>query len=289
MKLIVNKYQGTKNQNESLWYGGKVAEIIKDDKTYTIEAIGDIRCDLIAKHDTKINDIGYKKGDVILNIIDKNNSGEFKRKIEEFIKNDDELNDLILNDNPDYKLVFENNNWLEVFYDNGESDILDCATIDEAISDVLEKIKDKIKLENNNIIYCRSANLSEFAVKKQEEICKCHIFDNTDNHSYDLFVDNGISGLDPFENPAFSSMINLSEKGKMFYAKDITRLSRNLQRLTDIKEIFKNSNSDIFLVNDNKYVYKELLKKVELPLFFEEICNNEEKLENREKGEIEYE
>jgi len=275
MKLIVNKYQGTKNQNESLWYGGKVAEIIKDDKTYTIEAIGDIRCDLIAKHDIKINDVDYKKGDVILNIIDKNNSGGFKREIEEFIKNDDELNDLILNDNPDYELVFGNNNWLEVFYDNGESDILDCATIDEAISNILENIKDKIKLENNNIIYCRSANLSEFAVKKQEEICKCYIIDNNDNHLYDLFVDNGISGLEPFENPAFSSMINLSEKGKNFYAKDITRLSRNVLESVKICDIVSNSNSDFYLVDD----HKSLLEIKKIATEFARSCIESEKEE----------
>lgn len=252
MKLIVNKYQGTKEQNESLWYGGKVAEIIKDDKTYTIEAIGDIVCDLIAKHDMKINDIEYKKDDVILNIIDKNNSGGFKREIEDFIKNDEELNDLILDDNPDYELVFGNNNWLEVFYDNGESDILDCATIDEAINNILENIKDKIKLENNNIIYCRSANLSEFAVKNQEEICKCYIFDNKDDHSYDLFVDNGISGLEPFENPAFSSMINLSEKGKVFYAKDVARLTRDVIESLKICDIVSNTNADFYLIDDHK-------------------------------------
>lgn len=281
MKLIVNKYQGTKEQNESLWYGGKVAEIIKDDETYTIEAIGDIRCDLIAKHDMKINDIDYKKDEVILNIIDKNNSGGFKREIEMFIHNDEELNDLILNDNPDYELVFGNNNWLEVFYDNGESDILDCATIDDAIIDVLENIKDKIKLENNNIIYCRSANLSEFAVKKQEEICKHYIFDNNADHSYDLFADNGISGLEPFENPAFSSMINLSKKGKVFYAKDITRLTRDVTESLKIFDIVSNTNADFYLIDDHKSLSD--IKKIANE--FARSCIEAEK----EEGDLEHE
>ncbi len=256
MKLIVNKYQGTNDQNDSLWYVGKIAQIIKDDKTYTIKAVGDVVCDLIAKHDIKINDVDYKKGNVILNIIDKKNSGEFKKKIETFIKNDNELNDLILNENPDYELVFGNNNWLEVFYDNGKSDILDCVTIDEAINNILENIKDKIKLENNNIIYCRSANFSEHSVESQEEICKHYIFENSGNHLYDLFVDNGFNGLDPFKNPAFSSMINLSEKGKIFYSKDITRLARDFIESSKIYDIILNNNADFYLVDAHESLLK---------------------------------
>ena len=256
MKLIVNKYQGTNDQNGSLWYVGKIAQIIKDDKTYTIKAVGDVVCDLIAKHDIKINDVDYKKGNVVLNIIDKKNSGEFKKKIETFIKNDNELNDLILNENPDYELVFGNNNWLEVFYDNGKSDILDCVTIDEAINNILENIKDKIKLENNNIIYCRSAKFSEHSVESQEEICKQYIFENSGNYLYDLFVDNGFNGLDPFKNPAFSSMINLSEKGKIFYSKDITRLARDFIESSKIYDIILNNNADFYLVDAHESLLK---------------------------------
>lgn len=160
MKLIVNRFQGSKTQNDSLWYGGKVAEIITDNETYTIIANGEVRCELIAKHDIEINDYNFKKGEVVLNIIDKNNSGKFKYEIESFITNDNELLELINNNNPDFELEIGNNNWLEVFYEKdetNESDVLDCSNIDEAINDILEEIKDTIKIENENIIYCRSA------------------------------------------------------------------------------------------------------------------------------------
>lgn len=291
MKLIINKYQGTKTQNDSLWYGGKVAEIITDKETYSIIANGQVRCELIAKHDIEIDDYKYKKGEVILNIVDKNNSGEFKYKMEQFIANDDELLELINGDNPDYEIEFGNNNWLEVFYEhdeNGESDVLDCSTIDDAIKEIIDEIKDTIKIENDNIIYCRSANHDEFAVKKQEEVCKCTIIDNSENHLYDLFVDNGFSGLNPYDNPAFSTLLKNINSHSKIYTYNITRISRDIMKIQKIGDDLLKKESDIYMTLEKENL-TDYTKKVENIVLSTNMLASEVELNHEEMEEIEYE
>lgn len=291
MKLIVNRFQGTKTQNDSLWYGGKVAEIITDNEIYTIIANGEVRCELIAKHDIEINDCKFKKGEVVLSIIDKNNSGKFKYEIENFITNDEDLAELINNDNPDFELELGNNNWLEVFYEKdetNESDVLDCSNIDEAINEILEEIKDTIKIENENIIYCRSAIQNEFAVRKQEEICKCYIIDNSEDHSYNLFVDNGFSGLNCYTNPAFSSLLKKINSSSKIYVSDAPRLSRDVIKLLEVNKELYAKKCDIYFVLEKEKLsdYTERFKNI---LLSSNMLARENELNSEEMEEIEYE
>lgn len=286
MKLIINKYQGNNNQDNSLWYGGKVAEVITDKETYTIEAIGDVRCNLIAKHDMTIDDIDYKKGDVIENVTDKNGIGLFKEKLEKFIKNDDELIQILIDENPDYELAFGNNNWLELFYENEkESDVLDVDSIDEAIKNVLEQIKEDLKLEQDNIIYCRSANYSDNATRDQELVCANYINKNNNiSKDYDLFVDNGFSGIKPFENPAFFVMINQIKDGKEIYTSDISRMSRNVIDVFNICKKIESNNGNLLLVNNPNSL--DMIKSMNIE---DMINNHDSSIENEIEEEIEYE
>ncbi len=286
MKLIINKYQGNNNQDNSLWYGGKVAEVITDKETYTIEAIGDVRCNLIAKHDMTIDDIDYKKGDVIENVTDKNGIGLFKEKLEKFIKNDDELIQMLIDENPDYELVFGNNNWLELFYESEkESDILDIDSIDGAIKNVLEQINEDLKLEQNNIIYCRSANYSDTATKDQELVCANYINKNNSiSKDYDLFVDNGFSGIKSFENPAFSVMINQIKDGKQLYTSDVSRISRNVIDALNICKKIESNNANLLLVNDPNSL--DMIKSMNIE---DMINNHNSSIENEIEEELEYE
>lgn len=257
MKLIINKLQGTKNRDKSLWYGGKVAEIITDKRKYEIEAIGNIRCELIAKTDLVIDDIEYKKDDIIVSVVDKNNSGVFLNKLGKYLKNDEELVLVMLDEHPNYGLEFGNNNWLEVFYktekSTEESYVLDCSGIDDAINQVVEEAIKKMKPSSNKyVIYCRCASYSDYADRVQESLCKKKLCLNHKTDKADVFIDNGFSGITPLENPAFSILVNKYLDNKIIYTSNIDRLSRDVKSLDEVLSIIKEKNSDIYIVNENK-------------------------------------
>lgn len=286
MKLVINKYQDTSNQDNSLWCCGKVAEIITDKETYSIESIGNVICNLIAKHDMTIDDIHYKKDTVIENAVGENEIELFRKSLKKFVKDNDKFIQLIIDENPDYKLVFENDNRLELFYVNEKKiDVLDVNSIDEAINNVLEQVKEDLTLEHNNIIYCRSANYSESAIKDQELICVDYIDKNNSiSKGYDLFVDNGFSGIKPSENPAFSVMINQIKDGKQLYTSDISRISRNVIDALNICKKIESNNVHLSLVNDSNSM--DIIKSMNI----EDMINNRESsIENEIEEELEYE
>ncbi len=57
--------------------------------------------------------------------------------------------------------------------------------------------------------------------------------------------------------------------------------------MIDIREILKDSESDIFIVNENKYVYKDLFNEITIPIFYE--MTDKEIAQEQEMDEIEYE
>lgn len=77
-----------------LWWGGHVATIVvDDDHQFTIDVIGDVYVDI---------------GDE--SFADKNNGGCVGYELRNYFKNDDELAEGIDKD----KIIFQNNNWIEV-------------------------------------------------------------------------------------------------------------------------------------------------------------------------------
>ncbi len=193
---------------------------------------------------------------------------------------------MLIDENPDYELVFGNNNWLELFYESEkESDILDIDSIDGAIKNVLEQIKEDLKLEQNNIIYCRSANYSDTATKDQELVCANYINKNNSiSKDYDLFVDNGFSGIKSFENPAFSVMINQIKDGKQLYTSDVSRISRNAIDVLNICKKIESNNANLLLVNDPNSL--DMIKSMNIE---DMINNHNSSIENEIEEELEYE
>ena len=120
------------------WYGGVVAEVKYKDYLFSLEARGDINCTLFDENE---NEVGYVK--------DRNNGGSFRYEMAHCLANDAEL----YKAKEDGLLVFDNNNWFEIFLrtpDNqwqtmtwlSESDdIEECVfemieTVDEMIEDI---------------------------------------------------------------------------------------------------------------------------------------------------------
>lgn len=115
---------------DCLWYGGWLATIEYDKWKFYIEAVGDVYCELYDEQGKEIEDVR-----------DKYNNGRFYNQMSPYIKNDEELHNLI----SENRLVFENNNWLEVFIvapdgkniDLDLSGLLDSSSINEAIEEVI--------------------------------------------------------------------------------------------------------------------------------------------------------
>ena len=82
------------------WYGGAVAEVKYKDFLFSLEARGDVNCTLFDKNG---DELGYVK--------DRNNAGSFRYEMAHCLENDTEL----YKAKEDGRLVFENNNWFEIF------------------------------------------------------------------------------------------------------------------------------------------------------------------------------
>lgn len=87
------------NHLDSLWYGGTIAVIIKNQYRIGVMAAGDVRAILYDKEDG--SEVAYVK--------DKGNYGRFYEEMSYYIKDDDHL--YKLEDNG--QLVLDSNNWFE--------------------------------------------------------------------------------------------------------------------------------------------------------------------------------
>lgn len=118
------------------WYGGLVAEVSCMDSEYRLMANGDVIVNLIDK----------KTNDEVVYVKDKSNGGTFYSLMCPYIKNDAHLYEIIEDADPQYKLVFSNNNWFEIFRDkicgsyDGDSYVSDCCNVFDAIAETVETI-----------------------------------------------------------------------------------------------------------------------------------------------------
>ena len=129
------------DHQDSLWYGGRIAEISYKGYTFIVGAYGDVRATLLDENE---NEIAYVR--------DKNNRGWFYNEMSPFIKSDNELYEL---ENKGL-LELENNNWFEVLIDGPDGEQYDLGWVtadfsyDSAIQEVLDNMKDVIKdIESN--------------------------------------------------------------------------------------------------------------------------------------------
>lgn len=115
---------------DCLWYGGWVATVEYNGWKYYIEAVGDVYCTLY-----------NHRGEELEEVRDKCNSGAFYKEMCPFIRDDTHLSELI----KEGRLVFDHNNWFEVFIvapdgkdiDLDLSGLLDSASINEAVEEVI--------------------------------------------------------------------------------------------------------------------------------------------------------
>lgn len=127
-------------REDSLWYGGLVAEISYKGYTFMLGAYGDVRASLLNEND-----------DEVVYVRDKNNAGAFFEEMKDYISDDFEL-ELLKSNEPlergghTYWLVFENNNWWEVLVETPDGHTLDTGWVcngdlySEAIAEIMENM-----------------------------------------------------------------------------------------------------------------------------------------------------
>lgn len=281
------------------WYGGNVADIKSSQGEYIIAARGVVFCDLIAKKDY-INDDGekVKKGTIIATVKDKSGCAIFKEIMSSYIKDDNELSDILFENHDVYEMDIHNNNWFELsFYDkNGEIEydyVMDADTLKEAINEVLDMIWEQNKNNKLYSIYCRTNNNDKNerinTIDNQIKTCLSSINKNAKENTelIRVYFDTCSGAVN--HNHTFGKVLADLKNEKIIdlYSTNISRLSRDVRRMIDIREILKNSKSDIYLSSENKYVYKQIFNEMTIPDFYKK--TDKEIAEEQEMDEIEYE
>lgn len=286
------------NHDNVFWYGGEVASIKSSEGEYKIVARGIVSCDLLAKKDyITLDGEQIKAGDLIAHVKDKNEVGAFKDEMSLYIKDDNELLDILNEKHKLYELEINNNNWFELSFYNKDGeieydDVMDSASLKDAVEEVLDMIWKQNKDNKLYSIYCRVDNVqgeSMIAIKNQIDKCLYSINQNAKGNTelIRIYFDR-CSGLKNHEK-AFGKALEDIKNNKTLdlYSVNISRLSRDIRRMIDIREILKDSESDIFIVNENKYVYKDLFNEITIPIFYE--MTDKEIAQGQEMDEIEYE
>lgn len=286
------------NHDNVFWYGGEVASIKSSEGEYKIVARGIVSCDLLAKKDyITLDGEQIKAGDLIAHVKDKNEVGAFKDEMSLYIKDDNELLDILNEKHKLYELEINNNNWFELSFYNKDGeieydDVMDSASLKDAVEEVLDMIWKQNKDNKLYSIYCRVDNVqgeSMIAIKNQIDKCLYSINQNAKRNTelIRIYFDR-CSGLKNHEK-AFGKALEDIKNNKTLdlYSVNISRLSRDIRRMIDIGEILKDSESDIFIVNENKYVYKDLFNEITIPIFYE--MTDKEIAQEQEMDEIEYE
>lgn len=295
-EIDVDRYEDGKHE-DSYWYGDIVAFINTPSKDYRIAARGDVRCSLLAKKDYIDADGNkYKRGDEIAYVKDKNEAGRFMEEMSPFIKNDDELSKAISGEHPIFEMDIENNNWFSLEFLDSDGNflddcVLDCIRLDEAIEEAKQYIIDENKDNIIYGIYNRVANKenSSHALEMQKASCL-----NSLNYEIDKNTDvvKVYTDIAPSRKEIPSSLKILlqdmkDKKIKIAFTQSISRLSRDTEQLIKIQEILKESDSDIFIVDQNKFLYNDLFKNNPI---IEQIKSLVDKNINKEDhDEIEYE
>lgn len=122
VKLLQKFYPDRK---DVLWYGGDLFSVTDGHVTMTCRAVGDVYATLLDDNN-----------DVIEEVKDKNNAGEFYGAMREHIAGDAHLQNL----KDEGRLVLSNNNWMEYFFEVGGELLMD-TFLEEGTDDVLEALQ----------------------------------------------------------------------------------------------------------------------------------------------------
>lgn len=144
---------------------------------------------------------------------------------------------------------------------------------------------------NKIAIYCRTANQSDEAIESQKTLCLDSI--KKRNPNIDLsrivyYIDNGFPAHKDFAPNMKKLLEDLkNDEIQEVYTVNISRLSRNIIRMFDIRILFEDIQKDIFLVQENMYIYKDYFSKITIPQLAKVL--NQDKENSRDCNEIERE
>ena len=132
-------------QLSSLWYGGRVAQIMFRGYTFNIEARGDVRGSLIER----------KTNQEICRVKDKSNNCNFYQVMSQFAKSDKSLYAMLDKEHPKYELDMTDHNWWELFITTPSGEKTDGAVLDSdsllgAIADVIVYLDDWVDYASGN-------------------------------------------------------------------------------------------------------------------------------------------
>ena len=138
LKILQDKIDD--EHQDSLWYGGRIAEIKYKGYTFIVGAYGDVVATLWGRNnDGSDYELAYVK--------DKNNAGRFYEEMSPYIKSDVDIG----RKEAEGKLVLDNNNWFEVLIDGPDGEqydlgwVCDDFTYDSAIQEVIDNMENTIK------------------------------------------------------------------------------------------------------------------------------------------------
>ncbi|MBO5095739.1 MAG: recombinase family protein [Bacilli bacterium] len=285
------------NHDNVFWYGGKVASIKSSEGEYVIAARGIVSCDLIAKKDYT-NEYGeqIKKGDLIAHIKDKNEGGAFKDEMSLYIKDDNELLDILNEKHELYELNIFNNNWFELSFYNKDGeveydDVMDSDSLNDVVDEVLDMIWEQNKDNPLYAIYCRVDNVqgeSMIAIQNQINKCLNYINQNVKGNTelIKIYFDR-CSGLINHKKTFGKVLEDIKSNNiKELFSVNISRLSRDIKVMIDVREILKANEIDICLVDEGKYLCKDFYNEMSIPIF--QKIAQKENLDEPELEEIEY-
>lgn len=292
LNVEVNTYDNNDyNYDNVFWYGGEVASIKTTKGEYKIVARGIVSCDLIAK-DNFINEDGKQvtKGDIIASVKDQNENGLFKKEMSPFIKNDNELLDILLFENDKYELYIDNNNWFDLeFYNNdGEIEyddhILSSDTLKEAISEVKELILEENKNSKKTALYLRfdglKADLDQFVKRDVEMLLQLIKSSNCKKTDVIKIYIDCCSGIEN-KRYALASLLNdikLTQVENVFTT-SLSRLSRDTKWILEMSKELDRTNTNIYLAKEG----------TTLKQFIESIPFLDNEKDYEEMDEIDYE
>lgn len=91
-------------KQHSIWYCGAVANIKYKDSVFSLYASGTVRASLYDK----------LTGEELVRVVDKNDAGDFKRRVEKYLTSDSALLQAWAEDHEKYILKIEEGNWWDI-------------------------------------------------------------------------------------------------------------------------------------------------------------------------------
>lgn len=275
MKIITNNVGDYRNErNNCFWYLGELINVETDYGKYIISVDGSASCLLKAKENfTDIDDIEHQQGEILVDV-SSDDKEIFLNSITKYIETDDELIEVIGEVNEKLEIDFKNNKKIKLeFFDkeNNLKETINFSTIwvNEAIDEVIKQIKENRNFDHNKYsIYCRCATYNGFGIDSQLNSCKRLLLSKEkelDENNINYYIDNGFSSTEILP-PAMGLLLNDIEilKEHQIFTPKINRLSRDIVNIVKINEILEKNNSDIFLVQEDKYLSKEVYNKYTL-------------------------